>query len=245
MGGQYGGMDTTTPTDDDTLGALLTAAAPALPELDPDRTAGLARALAAEVVEADRTLRGRVRTLRRRHKVATVATAAAIVLVPSGAWAAQHFLAQTGTYGNPAVNPDFEDGSEMINLCAKDFPEFVSTLAPTNLPTPPGHSWAEYAKRVAKNWDGDGSCATARAGYVQATSLQSDLITQANDDWGCSLVWAARDGDPKGAATARAAMLALAAEEERITTIEGTNGIQSPDVFLSNSRRPDFTGCQR
>lgn len=238
-------MDTPTPADGDALGALLTAAAPPLPVLDPDRTSGLARALAAEVVEADRTLRGRVRGLRRRHKAAAVATAAAIVLVPSGAWAAQHFLAQTGTYGNPALNPGMEDRSERIDTCARDFAAYVATLAPTDLPAPPGHRWAEYAAQQARSYAADGTCGPGVAGTVQETSLRVGMLSSASGDWGCALVRATQDRDGAAAAEARRAMEGLDAEAHRISPQEGSVGTWEPDRFLAVSRDPNFVGCQR
>ena len=238
-------MDTTTPADGDALGALLTAAAPTLPELDPDRTSGLALAVAAEVVAADRTLRGRVRGLRRRHPAAAVATAAAIVLVPSGAWAAQHFLAQTGTYGNPALNPGMEDGSERIDTCARDFAAYVASLAPTDVPAPPGHQWAEYAQQQARSYASDGTCAPGVRGTVQETSLRVGMLSSASGDWGCTLVRATRDRDAAVTAEARRAMEGLDAEARRISPQEGSVGTWEPDRFLAVSRDPKFVGCDR
>ena len=244
VGGQYGGMDTSTPPED-ALGSLLVAGAPPVPELDPDRTAGLARALVAEVVEADRTLLGRVRGLRRRHRAAAVATAAAIVLVPSGAWAAQHFLARTGTYGNPALNPGLEDGSERIDTCARDFAAYVATLAPTDLPAPPGHRWSDYAAQQARSYTSDGTCTPGAQGTVQETSLRVGMLSSASGDWGCALVRATRDRDPAATAEARRAMEGLDAEAHRISPQEGSVGTWEPDRFLAVSRDPKFVGCQR
>ena len=227
----------------DELGALLTASAPPAP--DHSAAAAHSAALAREVVAADRGLQGRVRGLRRRHKVATAVTAAAIVLVPSGAFAAQHFLAQTGTYGNPSLNPGFEDGSEKIDTCARDFADYVATLAPTALPAPPGHGWAEYAAQQARSYTSDGTCAPGLQGTVQETSLRVGMLSSASGDWGCSLVWAGEDHDSSAASTARAAMVRLDTEARRLSPTEGTVGTWDPDAFLRVSKDPKFVGCER
>ena len=146
----------------DELGALLTAAAP--PTLAGPDVEGLLAALALEVVEADRGLHGRLRRVRRRQRVAVAAAAAAVVLAPPAAWAAQHFLAQTGQHGDAALNPGLEDGSEQIDTCAADFADYVATLAPTDLPVPPGHSWRDYAARSAREWSGPGGCTPGASG---------------------------------------------------------------------------------
>jgi hypothetical protein len=235
------------PATSDPLGALLAAAAP--PPLEPATGAArvdeLSAALAREVVAADRTVRGRVRGLRRRHRLAVAATAATIVFVPTGAWAAQHFLAQTGRFGNARLNPDFEDRSEYVNLCAKDFADYVTALAPRELPAPPGHSWAGYASAMAATSVAHGECATTTEGVVQETSLRGELLARASGDWGCTLVWATEDGDRAAAAAARRQMLDLDAKARRLSSIEGTVGTQDPDVFLANSRLPQWVGCRR
>jgi hypothetical protein len=230
-------------TDHDELGALLTASAPPT----PDHTAAAAHSatLAREVVGADRGLQGRIRGLRRRHKVATAVTAAAIVLVPTGAFAAQHFLAQTGTFGNPALNPDLEDGSERINICAKDFAEYVATLAPRTVPATPGHSWQEYAEVTAHSYTKEGGCTGTNQGLVQETMLRTQLLGMASGDWGCSLVWAGEDHDRSAASTARAAMVALDSEARRVSPQEASVGTWDPDNFLRVSKDPKFVGCRR
>lgn len=235
-----------TPPTDDPLGSLLTAAAPPPSPVPPERTAALARAIAHEVVETDRTLAGRARRLRRRHKVAAAGAAAAVVLVPTGAWAAEHFLAQTGRFGNPALNPDFEDRSEFINLCAEDFPAYVRTLTPTDLPAPPGQSWDRYAARLAKQNIAAAECADFGSQVdTQVTSLRLELLAVASADWGCTLVWATEDGRAADARRARTAMLDVDAAARRISSIEGTVGTQDPDIFLANSRLPQWVGCPR
>jgi hypothetical protein len=230
-------------TDRDELGTLLTATAPPAP--DPTTAAALSTAVAREVVAADRGLQGRIRGLRGRHRVATVVTAAAIVLVPTGAFAAQHFLAQTGTHGNPALNPDFEDGSEKIDLCAKDFTDYVATLAPKGVQTAPGHSWQEYAAVTARSYTKEGGCTGTNQGLVQETTLRTQMLGMASGDWGCALVWAGEDHDPSAAAKARETMVGLDAEARRTSPREGSVGTWDPDSFLRVSKDPKFVGCKR
>jgi hypothetical protein len=234
-------------TTSDPLGDLLTAAAPPAPDpvRDPARVDQLSLALARAVVESDRTIRGRVRGLRRRHKLAAATIAAATVFVPTGAWAAQHFLAQTGRFGNPALNPDFEDGSELINTCVDDFTAYVTTVAPTDLPAPPGHTWAGYASAVARSYTSGGACPAPGEGTVQDSSLRLDLLARASADWGCTLVWADEDGDSTTASSARRQMLALDARARRLSSLDGAVGTQDPDTFLANSKLPQWVGCRR
>ena len=229
--------------DTDRLGGLLTAAAPSTHGLSPGAVGDLSASLAREVVHADRGLQGRIRGLRRRHKMAAGAAAAALVFVPTGAWAAQHFLAQTGAFGNPERNPDFEDRSEFIDTCARDFTRYVTTLAPAALPAPPEHTWSEYAADVAKGYEAHSDCAGTTGSVIQESSLRLDLVTRATSDWGCVMVWANEDGDRSTERTARNAMSALNAEATRLAPQSGA--AYPPDVFLSNSRRSDWVGCQR
>lgn len=210
----------------------------------PDSLTELSTALAREVVESDRQSKGRRLGLLRRHKWAAIA-AAAVVVVPTTAYAASAFFTQTGTFGRPAVNPDFEDGSEFINLCAGDVADFALTLAPASLPAPPKHSWKEYATNVARSYAGNGACPEGQVGTVQATSLRLGMLGAASSDWGCVLVWADEDGDRATFGQARQQMLALTKEAKRYATIEGTDPTQDPGVFLSNSTLPQWVGCER
>jgi hypothetical protein len=228
----------------DAVGTLLTMVAPP-PPVEPALLDRLSADLAREVVAADRGLQGRVRRVRRRHRVAVATAAAAVVLVPSGAWAAQHFLAQTGQHGDAARNPGLQDSSELIDSCAADFADYVATLAPADLPTAPGHSWREYAGRSARQWVGPGGCAPLQQGLVQDSTLRLDLLAAASGDWGCTLVWADRDGDRGAAATASSTMRALDTRARTVDTTEGSVGTWDPDVFLRNARLPQFTGCAR
>jgi hypothetical protein len=228
----------------DELGALLTAAAPPA-VADRALLTALSGELAREVVAADRGLHARLRRVRRRHRVAVAAAAAAVVLAPPAAWAAQHFLAQTGTFGNPALNPGMDDASEKIDVCAQDFTDYVATLAPTDLPVPPGHSWREYAGQSAREWSESGDCTPGQQGLVQETGLRLGLLSRASADWGCTLVWATRDGDRPAAASARSTMLSIDARAHRLSPVEGSVSTWDPAVFLANSRLPQFTGCAR
>jgi hypothetical protein len=230
------------PESADRLGGLLAATAPAGPRLAPDHVDELSLTLARAVVEADRGIQGRIRALRRRHRAAAVAATAVIVFAPTGAWAAQHFLAQTGRHG--VVQPDgLQDGSELINMCAPDFARYVATLAPTDLPAAPAHTWGEYARRVAATEVTGAQCDTTPEGTQQASSLRLSLVTMATADWGCSLVRAHRAGDGAQEQVARQAMIRMNEEATRLAP--GSGAGYPPDTFLANSRRPDFTGCTR
>lgn len=197
--------------------------------------------LAREVVGADRGVQGRVRAFSRRHKAAAIAATAAIVCVPTGAWAAEHFLAQTGRFGSAQSGE--QDNSELINMCARDFAKYVGTLAPTDLPAPPQHSWGEYAGRVAEAEVKGAECGTTPEATQQATSLRLSIVSLATSDWGCSLVWANRASDTTREQVARTAMNQLNAEVTRLAP--GSGAAYPPDTFLANSRRSDFTGCAK
>jgi hypothetical protein len=234
-------IDESGPELDDRLRDLLGEAAPPSGTLTHDRAAELSLMMARQIVEADRGIRGGVRALSRRRKAAAIAATAAIVFVPTGAWAAQHFLAQTGRFGSPQSG--LQDESELINMCAQDFARYVATLAPTGLPVPPDHSWTEYAERVAAAEVKGAECGTTTEATQQATSLRLSIVVMATSDWGCSLVWANRESDTTGEHLARQAMNELNAEAKRLAPDSGA--AYPPDTFLASSRRSDFTGCAR
>lgn len=231
--------DESRPELDDRLGGLLAATAPSGTTLTHDRATELSLMLARQVVGADRGIQGRVRALRRRHRAAAIAATAAIVFVPTGAWAAQHFLAETGRFGS--AQSGLQDNSELIDMCARDFAQYVGTLAPTDLPAPPQHTWSEYAGRVAAAEVKNAECGTTSEATQQATSLRLSIVSRATSDWGCSLVWADQAGDTTREQVARQAMNQLNAEAKRLAPDSGA--AYPPDTFLANSRRPDFTGC--
>ena len=59
------------------------------------------------------------------------------------------------------------------------------------------------------------------------------------------LVWADRDRERATEASARTTMLALDERARDTSATEGSTGTWDPDVFLANSRLPEFTGCAR
>ena len=231
--------DESRPELDDRLGGLLAATAPSGTTLTHERAAELSLMLARQVVGADRGIQGRVRALRRRHRAAAIAATAAIVFVPTGAWAAQHFLAETGRFGS--AQSGLQDNSELINMCARDFAQYVATLVPTDLPAPPQHNWSEYTRRVAAAEVKNAECGTTPEATQQTTSLRLSIVSMAASDWGCSLVWADRARDATREQVARQAMNQLNAEARRLAPDSGA--AYPPDTFLANSRRPDFSGC--
>ena len=197
--------DQSDPGLDDRLGALVASAAPPGAGLPHDRAAELSLMVARQVVGADRGTRSRLRATRRRQRAAAIAATVAVVFVPTGAWAAQHFLAQTGEFGSAQAG-GLQDSSEFINMCARDFAKYVATLAPTDLPAPPDHDWAEYVRRVATAEVKGAGCGTTPEGAEQATSLRLSIVSMATSDWGCSLVRANRASDTRREQVARKAM---------------------------------------
>lgn len=226
---------------EDRLEELMATAAPPTGAVTDDRVTELSRILARQIVEADRSVRGRSRALSQRRKGAAIAAMSAMVLVPTGAWAAEQFLAQTGRFGAP--HPGTQDDSEFINLCARDFAKYVATLAPTGLPAPPDHSWSEITERVAASEGKNADCGATTEAAEQETDLRLSVVVMATEGWGCSLVWANRDGDASGEQEARRAMNRLNAEATRLSPDSGF--ATPPDTYLANSRRSDFTGCAR
>ncbi|EAQ00757.1 hypothetical protein JNB_11299 [Janibacter sp. HTCC2649] len=245
MSGQFPGEGT--PPEENVmptpLDTLLTQSDP-LADNPPDteRLSALSTALAHDVVEADRALKGRRLGLLRRHKWAAIA-AAAVVVVPTTAYAASALFAHTGTFGDPVRNPDFEDGSEYIEMCAADYSTYVTSVAPTDLPAPPHHPWASYAPTVMKVL---GGCEGTSSGTFQASQVALSYIAQAHNDWGCAYVWATEDGDTAGARTAHDGMNTLTQAADRIAPTPGTHGVGiSPETFLANSKLPQWVGCKR
>lgn len=228
-------------TDSDPLGHGLADPAPA-----DDRLTALSTALATQVVESERRSKGRRLGQLRRHRWAAAAVAA-LVVVPTSAYAASHFFAQTGTFGAPTVNPDFEDSSEFINLCASDVTDFTRSLAPRDIPTAPNRSWDDYATAEVRSYLQDAGCGGAtHTVTVQASELRRGILSRADADWGCELVWADRDGDRDAFERARASLLDLGAEARRHPAVDGdAPQIGDPDAFLAVSRLPQWVGCQR
>lgn len=88
-----------------------------------------------------------------------------------------------------------------------------------------------------------GGCSTSREGLVQETGLPLDMVTRGASDWRCTMVWADEDGDATTEARAKAAMDELNAEAERLAPDSGA--AYPPDVFLANSKLPQWVGCPR
>lgn len=160
------------------------------------RLTELSAMLAREVVQADRTLKGRRLGLLRRHKWATAA-AAALVIVPTSAYAASHFLAQTGQFGNAAYSE--EDGSEWIDTCAADFPAFFRTLPQPTDASPTGLTWASIADQTIRQRQDSSDCQAGGFGArEQVTGLKATYYHLAEGIWTCRAVQAQRRGDFSG-----------------------------------------------
>lgn len=195
----------TTPLDPHSVDPLLRQSDPAPGPADLVRGAGsteLSAALAREVVRAERQARGRRLGLLRRHKWAT-ATAAALIVVPTSAYAGSAFLAHTGTFGDAAMTE--EDGTEWIDTCAADFPAYVRTLAPTEGALPPGQTWDTVATRlIAGKAEAQAQdCGPDGHGVrEQVTGLRARYHLVAQGLWGCESIRRADASDPAGAGAA-------------------------------------------
>lgn len=184
----------------DDLEALLRASAPPVPE-PPERLAGLSAAVAAEVVSSDRRYAARSRARRRRRRIAAV-TAAAFVAVPTAAWAADRWLAQTGAFGTG--QGEEVDRSEWIDPCAADFPDYVRSLPqPTDITLPPRTTWAtvtgDYVAQTRRGTAGDCAGDGAR---MQATGVRADMVFLVQGRWVCEALRREDAGDRAGVRTA-------------------------------------------
>lgn len=119
----------TEPYDDpggDPLAGLLTAARR---DVDADAVRAESAALAREVARRPRR--------RTHHRGVAIGLAALVVAVPTSA-AAYQWTTHTGLFGDPVANTEDVDSSEVLDLCAPDFPATARTLMPADLPLPDG-----------------------------------------------------------------------------------------------------------
>jgi hypothetical protein len=119
----------------------------------------LAGAVAAAPVQA--------RSRRRRRRVIAASVAAFVVVVPTAA-AAYTWTTHTGIFGQPDRYTEDVDASEVLDLCAPDFPATARSLMPEELRLPDGAS-REGAFDTVLSWvtrdcrDGDGVGARMQA----------------------------------------------------------------------------------
>ncbi|NLE97227.1 MAG: hypothetical protein GX596_04475 [Propionibacterium sp.] len=140
------------------LESRLRAIDPASDLKDREQSFGeMATLMAREIVkDAPRPVTMPSEPQKRRHRGLIIGVVAAVVLgVPTAVAANQLWQARTGTYGNVAASE--EDSSEWLDLCAVDFGEYITHLAP-DLELPPTTTWAELSSAIAREAANDTSC---------------------------------------------------------------------------------------
>ena len=142
---------------DDPLGDLLTAARR---DLDPGAVREASTLLARDVAR-----RPRRRTRRRGLAIGL----AALVVAAPGTAAAYQWTTHTGMFGDPVANTEDADSSEILDLCAPDFPATAARLAPEQLPLPVGDTRAEATRVVVRTWTKD--CRRGDGALMQATGV--------------------------------------------------------------------------
>jgi len=108
-----------------------------------------------------------MRSRRRRLGTVAVSVAALGVLAPTAA-AAYSWSTHTGIFGQPDKYTEDVDNSEVLNLCAPDFPATARSLIPDNLLLPDGATVSEARSAVIHTLTKD--CATSGQ-LMQATGV--------------------------------------------------------------------------
>ena len=108
-----------------------------------------------------------MRARRRRLGAVTISVAALAVVAPATA-AAYQWTTHTGIFGQPDKYTEDVDTSEVLDLCAPDFPATARSLIPSDLLLPPGATVAETQRVVIRILTKD--CATAGQ-LMQATGV--------------------------------------------------------------------------
>ncbi len=140
--------------------------ASARPEVDTEAleesSVLLARQLAATPVQS----RGR------RRRTVAISLAAVVAMVPTTA-AAYAWTTHTGIFGRPDLYTEDVDTSEILDLCAPDFPKTARDLMPQDLLLPEGSTLEDASSAVVYAMtrdcrDGDGIGARTQAVGVPA-----------------------------------------------------------------------------
>jgi hypothetical protein len=185
----------------DPLLDLVARAAPVrdeeLPADLPDALADLAHAL---VVSGE----GMPHRRSRRRLMVLALAALAVPGAGAGAWA---LSSHTGLFGAPHMTEN--DTSEWLNPAGADFPQVAASLVPSELPLPPGISWADEVRRiVAIDRQPTPPPGDRRPGLVQVTGVRSQLAFRARCAWETAWVRRQEAGDLVGARAALAVMQA-------------------------------------
>lgn len=105
-------------------------------------------ATAAALVAAARVAGGGKK--RRSFRLTVIASlAAAVIAVPTAAYAIKMFEAQTGRFVEAGQTENVA-GDEFVDFGASDLPEYVAAMAPTELPVPDGFAWDRTIERVTE-----------------------------------------------------------------------------------------------
>ena len=153
---------------DDPLHDLLTAASR---DVDPVAVREASTQLARDLARRPRR--------RTRRRAVAVGLAALVVAVP-GTAAAYQWTTHTGMFGNPAYTEDV-DSSEILDLCAPDFPATAARLMPERLPLPAGATRAEATGVVVSTWTKD--CRQGNGALMQATGVSHAFEDYAWCSW--------------------------------------------------------------
>lgn len=219
----------------------------------PESVTDLSAALAREVVDADRRTKGRRLGVLRRHKWATAAIAA-LVVVPTSAYAASRFLAQTGTY-DVGITTGKED-SEFIDLCAPDVGAYLASKeAPTD-PLPAGSSWATVVGVIAAELRSvsPNACPPNGPGLLEAAvGLRGTLYFYGQREWACDAIAADKRGDAAAVKAAGKGMASLLQRQGDMGILAGNSWQAQRDEWAAGdiTRITQFVtanfkdGCRR
>ena len=156
-----------------------------------------------------------MRARRRRLGAVTISVAALAVVAPATA-AAYQWTTHTGIFGQPDKYTEDVDTSEVLDLCAPDFPATARSLIPNNLLLPAGATVGEARSTVIRILTKD----CAQAGQL----MQATGVTSHAESWAwCSWVndWVA---DP-AARTDAAQAMKYYANDDLTHTVDADGGM--------------------
>ncbi len=165
-------------------------------ELSDEAVAVLSSRMAREAVRVERVETARRRRARRRTRLVALALSGAVA-VPATAWAANRFLAQTGTFGSFGTEPGV---SEYIDLCAPDLPASIQTLDLPDGPLPSGHTWPKVMEQTILDYRQAASThCSADGGLIeQAAGIRMSMLFEAQLLWSCEGIKKDRVNDTAG-----------------------------------------------
>lgn len=188
------------------------------PTVNVSQCASVVSDLVAEVT----TARRRPRLARGKRRTAAMSLAAA-VFVPTAAFAAVHFAAETGQFGKPGATEN--DTSQYVNMCASDVSSYMATLEPRDLALPAGVTWTQIGQRNLAAWQA--TCPPRDTGsIVQVSGIKGGYVHGAECAWEKDFLGAS------GAAAAqerqRASEAIVSAEDALVALgVDGDGGAKS------------------